>query len=463
VSGRDPLAWLERAAIGVTPVVALAIVALGLRIGAGGRTRGAMVYARPPGDGRPGLAWQLVVLADEGGVREVLPEATLDVTASTRADHARWHGVTNADGVAEAWLELRGVTRGEPVTLRATAESGDVLVDGVVDWPPSTPRVGADDVRLQATKTRGPLAIEVVLRDGKLVPGAPERAFVRVTDPATGKGVDDVALTFNPEPGLSLDRTTARTSADGWAEVHATAEFLLASWTIDARGAEPQQAISSWYGALPIAPGAAAGVLPQRLPPNEPFSLPLVTPPATRRLYVEVDDASGCDFAQTLDVSALSASGATELVLPPLAPGDYWLVTSSDAHGAESLTGSTLARPFEVRDATAKVTPPDARRAATPFFRFLALDGLARPRALAAGRKKRGMSVVFGALAIAAMLEMLLVLRAAARARIRLARLSEAAREVDGLAPSGGGGVVVLVLVTVLGFALIAALMMVRG
>jgi hypothetical protein len=463
----ETLARLERAAIGVTPIVAVVVVAIGLRVGGGARIRGVKIQARGPGHGRVGLAWQMVALGEEGGVREVLPATTVDLVASARGASATWRGVTNADGVAEAWLDLPGTTWGDPVTLRATAEDGEVLADGTVAWPREPPASALDDARAHATRVTGDLAIEVFLRDGKLVPGFPERAFVRVTDAATRKGMEDVALTFAPEPGLSVDPASTRTAAGGWSEVHVTAEFLLAGWTVEARGPGPagrDGRTGSWYGALPVAPGAAAVALPQRLAPEERTPLTFVAPAATHRLYVEVDDAWGCDFAAAVDMTDSSGSGATAVSLPALAPGAYWLVTSSDPHGAESLTGTTLARPFEVGGASGASSEPDVVRAAAPFTRFLAVDGLARPLAQATRRRRRGLMVALAALLTAAALEVVLVLRAAARARIRLARLSEAAGDLDGpgLAPREPGGVTVLVLVTVLGFALMAGLMMLR-
>jgi hypothetical protein len=130
------------------------------------------------------------------------------------------------------------------------------------------------------------------------------------------------------------------------------------------------------------------------------------------------------------------------------------------------LTGSTLARPFEVADDTAPSGEPAVRRAAAPFARFLALDGLIGPHARAAARRRRGVWIVLGALLAAAGLEAALLLRAAARARGRLARLSaateDAGGEGPGLEPDAAGGIALLVLATVLGFVLIAALMMVR-
>jgi hypothetical protein len=457
------LARLERAAIGATPVIALAIVALGLRIGAGTRDRGALVYARPPGHGRGGLAWQIVAVAEEGGVREVLPDAVVDMTASMQGKHATWHGKTNADGVAEAWLDLPDVKWGDEVALDTRAGDGEVLGEGVVKWPAAPDVAPPLEGAIPPTRTSGPLTIVVFLRDGRLVPGSPETVSVRVVDEATRKGREDVALTFVPEPGVAVARTEARTSKDGWADVRVTAEFLSASWTIEAKAGGD---VGSWYGALPVAPGAAGAELPALVPPAKAYPLALVVPPATRRLYVEVDDAWGCDFAAAVDASSASGSGAVGVTLPALAAGDYWLVTSSDARGAEALTGSTVARPFVVAEGGQGSTAHDVHRPGAPFARFLALDGLVKPHARAAVRRRRGVWIVLGALALAAGLEVLLLLRAAARARGRLARLSaateDAGGEGPGLEPDAAGGIAVLVLATILGFVLIAALMMVR-
>jgi hypothetical protein len=98
------------------------------------------------------------------------------------------------------------------------------------------------------------------------------------------------------------------------------------------------------------------------------------------------------------------------------------------------------------------------------------MDGLIAPRHRAAERRKRGLRLALTALLLAGMLEVVLVLRAAARARARLAQLAEATdaamEESAGggaLGPRGSAGILVLLVVTLLGFALIAALLAVRN
>ena len=62
----------ERWALVLTPLVAFAIVAFGLRVGAPSRVRGARLYAASPGAGRAGLALQAVAVTEEGPLSEVI-------------------------------------------------------------------------------------------------------------------------------------------------------------------------------------------------------------------------------------------------------------------------------------------------------------------------------------------------------------------------------------------------------
>jgi hypothetical protein len=60
-------------AIVLTPVAAMATFALGLRVGAATPSRAAIVYAAPPSVGRRGLAWQVLTIREERGLREAVP------------------------------------------------------------------------------------------------------------------------------------------------------------------------------------------------------------------------------------------------------------------------------------------------------------------------------------------------------------------------------------------------------
>ncbi len=145
---------------------------------------------------------------------------------------------------------------------------------------------------------------------------------------------------------------------------------------------------------------------------------------------------------------------------PGLAPGLYWAVASADPAGAALLGAGTIARPFFVapsddaalslgmdREACAPARDPRetgdavssclALSSIAPVPRWIALDGFAMQRALDREARARGVAVAVGALAIASVLEGMLLVRAAANSRTRT--------------------VAVAVLVALLGFALLAA------
>jgi hypothetical protein len=211
--------------------------------------------------------------------------------------------------------------------------------------------------------------------------------------------------------------------------------------------------------------------LPLVLDGDAPFPLRFSVPEASKRLYVEVEDAHGRDFAAALDVTL----GAATAEIPRLLPGLYWLVTSSDPRGAELLTGSTVARPFRVGAPSFSVlaelatlvelVPPKASRT-------LVLDGLRAPKERATRARRRGLAIALGALGIGGALELFLLARASARARRRMQELTDAALLAQGAvgeamsyetAGTAAARLVIVGLLTLLGFALLAALLLVRG
>ncbi len=390
----------ERALIVLTPVVALATVALGLHVGASSRVRGARVYAAAPGAGRPGLSLQLVTLAEEGGVPELLSMPDVSVAADVTRDgaggeRARWQGGSNSEGVAEAWLDLGAVRPGDRVRVSVTAADGASLAAGVLEVPTGQPPP-ASDAAVRATRTTGDLLLDVFVYGGKLVPGSPEAVLVRVRDAATRRGAPDVTFTVEAEPGLTIERPPAPSSSSGWSEARVTADFLVAGWTVSATEGSPAAHAGTWYGALPVSPGAATVDLPESIDAGAPRTVRFVVPPASRRLYVEVDDDVGRDFGAALDVTRTEHGGEASTDLPPLLPGLYWLVTSGSARGAEGMTGSTVARPFRVGPGMAEVGEPPlaslARRSPPNVSRPMVLDGLAAPRRGRTGRGGGGCS-----------------------------------------------------------------------
>jgi hypothetical protein len=96
-----------------------------------------------------------------------------------------------------------------------------------------------------------------------------------------------------------------------------------------------------------------------------------------------------------------------------------------------------------------------ATRAASGFPRWTALDGFADRRHAAMGKRRLGLAIGLSALAAAAMLEALLVLGSARRAGAELGQSLVKRSPV--------GSVAIAVLAVLLGFALVAALLLYRG
>src|SRR5690606_21195943 len=90
------------------PIVSVATLMIGLRVGAEDAVRAAVVMGAPPAralpDGTTALAWQLLTLVHDRGVRETIPIDGLTVVARARGREARWEGRTNEDGIAEPRL-----------------------------------------------------------------------------------------------------------------------------------------------------------------------------------------------------------------------------------------------------------------------------------------------------------------------------------------------------------------------
>ncbi len=446
---------LERIAIAATPAIALVTVAVGLRVGSSSRAVGAKVYAPSPGRGREGVSLRLVTIAEEGGVVETVSVPAITVLGTWKGQSLEWHGSSNVEGVAESWLALRASDVDALIDLHVTGSDGTSLATGAVTVK-RRPLATQRSSEVPATRKSGALLLELYVYGGRLVPGSPGRVVARVRDEA-GVGLDGVRLSSEPEPGVVVDRSFSVTARGGWAEAHVTAEYLLAPWTVAALA--PDGRAGSWYGALPIAAGGATVDLPERVE-SSVRTLRFVVPPASPRLYAWVVDTAGVDAAVALDVT----EGVATLELPPLVPGTYWLYTAASSHGVETNEASTVARPFVVADsmdaapyASMTLTPPSVTY-------DLVLDGLAAPRARALATRREGVRIALSGLLIAGLLESLLLFRAVERGRAKMRMLADAATTagVDPFGRARASGVAALILATLLGFVLLAALILVR-
>jgi hypothetical protein len=478
----------ERRLLVATPVAAIAAVALGLRLGAAGAVRAAVVYGAPAAGAGTGLAWQVVTFDEDHGARQ--PVALPDVEVVARAAggaQARWRGATNEDGVGEVQLALAAAAAAERLHLDVRA-GGRLLASGDVSPPPAPRPKAPQSPWARFARRDGDVALDVAVLGQRAAPGFAATVWVRARDAATRAPVAGAVIEPESDSSFVPAASGVQTDARGWAQLVVTPVGFSVPMVLHARAAGGRA--GTWAGGLFVSPGAAQIVLPARVPPDEPPTIELTMPSMRTTAYVEIDDARGRAWAAAVPLVA-AAGGMPHATVraPVLAAGLYWAVAAGDPAGAARLGPATAARPFFVAatddaalafgtDPDECAPPADAREAAravsvclalatpTPIERWTALDGLSMQHARDAQRRARGLQVSLGAILVAVPLEALLLLRAATRARARLravAQSGEAMAEHDAAPPRLVGRawtVAVALLVALLGFALLAAFLL---
>jgi hypothetical protein len=467
----------------VAPLVAIATLMIGLRIGAGDAVRAVIVRGapsvRPPAGEKTRLAWQLLAFREESGVRETVTLRAITVVARAKGQEARWSGDTNVDGVAEISLAFDG-DPGREIDLEVRAEGDpEPYAKGTATIPePKKMSVEPYAGVLPATKREGPIDLELVVETGRLVTGFPTPLWVHVVPPG-GLTPDSITITAEPEVGLDVAEIKEKPCANGWIELRATALGHVVGVMIKATS---EKASGSWFGVLPVAPGAFYPSIDRVVPAAKESTAVLVAPNPRNVVYAEVDDEDGRAVAGALEVKTEGSDPTprARLVIPPLVPGIHWLVVSGEPRGAEKLTGATIARPFIVAAAPrgaslsgragdaergCDVGPSLAQQKASGFTRWTALDGFPTRNKKNHDRHRLGMFIALVSLLSAAILEVLLLSAASREARIELelASLDDEGPAEKVTAKPPGGGLTIGLLVAILGFALLAALLVMKS
>ncbi|MDF2691956.1 MAG: hypothetical protein K0S65_339, partial [Labilithrix sp.] len=421
--------------------------------------------------------WQVLTYLEDRGVRETIAVDGLTVIARSRGNESRWSGVSNVDGVAEAALALPDLTTNDPVEIEVRADGEAMpLAQGHVDWKPSPSwargREAADEhAYARPSKREGSIAIDVLIEGDRLVVGFDTTVWARarLADGGATPG-GPIALHVTPEAGLRLENESPKLGCDSWAEIAAVAEGHVVGMQIDATAPDGHRGV--WFGALPVAPGAFFIGAPRFLPEAKAETAVLVAPNPRNVVYAEVDDEQGRVFAAALPLAIEPGDPVprARFPMPPLAPGLHWIVASGEPRGAERLAGAAIAKPFLVGGAPG-VRPDQACSigpwlAARPpiggFPRWLAIDGMATRGAANRASHRLGLFIGLVSLLAAAVLEILLLTAAAreARAMMLLADLDESTSVT---AKPPGGGLAIALLTALLGFALLAALLIAKG
>jgi hypothetical protein len=434
-------------------------VALGLGLGAHGGSRAAIVVGAQASDAGTGVTWQVAAFDEEHGIRTPRAHAPIALIARGFGVAAEWRGETNADGIAEALLRVpRTALHLEVLEGAATLAAGDVEPDpeDLTYDRLFPPRKGAS--WMPFARRTGPIVLDVAVLGGRAAPGFPAIVCVRASDAVTHDPVAGASIEVVRDPSIAAS-LGGRTDSAGWATLRVTPAGLAIELELRAQGRGAKD-VGDWVGGLYAAPGGAEIATRARWAPDDPIALEIATPTARRTAYVEIDDRRGRAWAAALDLEAApDGSGHASVVAPRLAPGVYWAFVASDPGGAGALGPGVTVRPFfvastddealakgmgceprrDVRESAGALFPCLALDQPTPAPRRVVIDGTVAQRVLQARRRARGLALALSAIAIAALLEVTLLVRSSARARGRL------------------GSLLVGVLVALLGFALLAS------
>lgn len=463
----------------LTPLVSIGTLMLGVYVGASAPVRAASVFTAPPGmpprQGAPApFAWQIFTYLEDRGVRETIPIRGLTVIARRGDEESRWAGDSNADGVAEATLALTAPSPGDVIEVEVLVQDepfplarGSVVLEDEPRWARTSEEVH-ETAAARPSKREGPIALDVWVEGARLVVGFETPVWVRVRTPSEVTAAD-VSVRASPEAGLRVTREELTVGCDGWAELRAVAEGHVAGVTLDARS--PPTATGVWFGALPVAPGAFFVDAPRFIPEGEPTTALVVAPNPRRVVYAEIDDERGRVFAAALEVGVSSDDPVprAKFTFPELAPGLHWLVVSGEPRGAERLAGAAIAKPFLVGkasnvipDTPCSIGPWLAQRPAEGFPRKLGIDGMATRGASNRANHRLGLFVGLLALAAGAAIEILLLVDVARESRAKLRAADHVEGNERASAPIGGN-LLLAILVAILGFALLASLLIAKG
>jgi len=478
---------VDRLLIALTPAVAMAVVVLGLRVGAGERVRAAMVYGAPESRAGVGQAWQLAVFDEERGVREPVRLDGVEIVARAGTSQVSWRLSTNEDGAAELALPLKQA----PDLVEVTA-GGKVLVTGHPAAGPPPEQAGPLAAWARFARRSGPVSLDVALLGQRAASGFPASLWIRARDASSGEPRAGMAIAVESDPGLTPAEPKVTTDALGWAHMVVTpmgfaVPLVLHAEYAGARTGPPAANTGEWAGGLFISPGASRIDMQDRYALGLPIALMVTVPTVRKTAYVEIDDTAGRAWAVAAPLPPSDTQmPRAALQAPPLAPGLYWAIAADDPTGATKLGPGSVARPFFVADSDEAalafgtdhdscVPPPDIREtgrvlsaclalvAPSPIARWTALDGFAFQGARNARRRSMGLSIALGAIVVAVILECLLLFRAVTSSRARLRAASAEGDAGNAFVAGRVWAVVISVLVAMLGFALLGAFLIRLG
>jgi hypothetical protein len=442
----------RRVLLFLVPLLTVAIVALGLRVGAKDEVTAAIVHGAPlPRDGGR-FAWSLSTFREASGVREVVA-LPFHAVVRARGTTVRIDGATNEDGAAELGATIPGLGAGDPIALEITDDQGEVLAAGDATGLDALPTRAEHRELVHATVDDGDLTVKIAVWGTRIATASSGTLWITAEDRA-GKRVHLLRAELEPDPAVTVLDPLRLACGDTAGTLRVVPNMHVAP--IDLRVTDDHGRTGRFSGTLPTAPGALFVDAPPRAPVG-PVTFTLTAPNARTVAYVEIDDEVGRVHGEIVALARRGDQGASATVTtPPLAAGLHWIVVAGEPDGAEKMNGTTRAFPLRVGAlASDACDEPFAGRTPTTLPRFVALDGFARARIPAQARRAKGRKIVLGAVSAGLLLELFLLVMAIRGSKPAL--VVEA--EDKPLLRSRTESAIVLVLLSALGFLLLFALL----
>lgn len=449
----------------LTPLACAAVIFAGSRIAVPRPVHAASVEARAlGGDGRA-LSLSVLTYLDDSGVREAAALESVRVTAeSASGSRSEWMGRCDDEGICEARLTFDAAPT-SPVRVRVEHAGDDApLAEGSFDLSAlEGPTTSAPAPWARSAGRSGALVVDVAALDATVAPEVAVPIVVRVQ--REGHGLAGAAVTIEPGGGSEILGAVEATCAEGLATAQLLVRGPIAELRVTATAGEAR---GEWFGALPVTPGASHVAIARGLGAGATARGDVLVPSPRGSAYVELWDERGAVLATR--VVAQPASGAVPsaaLELPGLAVGPHWLVTAARPRGALALEGATRSQPLLVTRTPldrCALTAALVGARAVAFPRSAPLDGIAVRRRGDAARARLGRAMALSAIAVGGVLELVLLVFGVRRSQRDLAALEEELDASSAEAPLARWvSVTIAVLLTALGFLLLAALVAYKG
>jgi hypothetical protein len=397
-----------------------------------------------PTEGASRIAARVSVIERYRGIES--PAAVDAISVEARASDGRsatWTGKLDDRGVANPVLEFGAALAG-PVAVRVR-EGGKILADGSLHLSPDEWRKSQRDLGgfIAHGSRSGTLLVQVAPARGALAVPFEEALLVEVRN-AQGP-VRDVEVSFEPD-GLAVAKQDERkvTDAFGRASVRITPREHVISLRVNAKRGDEK---GSWFGRLPIVPGAFHVRLDER-------GLEIVSPiPRDVAYYAVITHARTLVRGSVALEPRPNGLAAAHVPLPERVDEQMWALASGEP---ELDSSSTVGWPL--RPGAAGGEPLRSRVVLDPLL----ADGTLGAEAVDGQRRTRARWIAGGVTLIAVILASVLFGYEGRRSRLVLeAHLEESFLE-DGASerisdrPGRMWGVAIAILCVALGFLVVA-------